>query len=103
MNKDETDKITLVVSKSLKTLCIVSFFNCISFFYDVVAFFVFTKPFVAFAFTKHFFTIPMLFFYTICFFLNLQACRNPICLDLSPNMLHGRLTGNKVVNWDIKV
>uniref|UniRef100_A0A673BD77 Neurobeachin-like protein 2 n=1 Tax=Sphaeramia orbicularis TaxID=375764 RepID=A0A673BD77_9TELE len=27
---------------------------------------------------------------------------NPICLDLSPNMLHGRLTGNKVVNWDIK-
>lgn len=32
-----------------------------------------------------------------------QACRNPICLDLSPNMLHGRLTGNKVVNWDIKV
>lgn len=32
-----------------------------------------------------------------------QACRNPICLDLSPNMLHGRLTGNKVVNWDVKV
>uniref|UniRef100_A0A3Q4H998 Neurobeachin-like 1 n=1 Tax=Neolamprologus brichardi TaxID=32507 RepID=A0A3Q4H998_NEOBR len=32
-----------------------------------------------------------------------KACRNPICLDLSPNMLHGRLTGNKVVNWDIKV
>lgn len=32
-----------------------------------------------------------------------QACRNPICLDLSPNTLHGRLTGNKVVNWDIKV
>uniref|UniRef100_A0AAZ3QZJ3 Neurobeachin-like protein 2 n=1 Tax=Oncorhynchus tshawytscha TaxID=74940 RepID=A0AAZ3QZJ3_ONCTS len=32
----------------------------------------------------------------------LQACRNPICLDLSPNLLHGRLTGNKVVNWDIK-
>lgn len=32
-----------------------------------------------------------------------QACKNPICLDLSPNMLHGRLTGNKVVNWDIKV
>uniref|UniRef100_A0AAX7TCJ9 Neurobeachin-like protein 2 n=1 Tax=Astatotilapia calliptera TaxID=8154 RepID=A0AAX7TCJ9_ASTCA len=31
-----------------------------------------------------------------------KACRNPICLDLSPNMLHGRLTGNKVVNWDIK-
>lgn len=32
-----------------------------------------------------------------------QACKNPICLDLSPNLLHGRLTGNKVVNWDIKV
>ncbi|XP_028319544.1 neurobeachin-like protein 1 isoform X2 [Gouania willdenowi] len=31
-----------------------------------------------------------------------QACKNPICLDLSPNLLHGRLTGNKVVNWDIK-
>ncbi|POI31632.1 hypothetical protein CIB84_004617, partial [Bambusicola thoracicus] len=31
-----------------------------------------------------------------------QACRNPICLDLSANLLHGRLTGNKVVNWDIK-
>ncbi|KAM8904058.1 neurobeachin-like protein 1 isoform 2-T3 [Spinachia spinachia] len=31
-----------------------------------------------------------------------KACRNPICLDLSPNMLHGRLTGNKVVNWEIK-
>uniref|UniRef100_A0A672QFP5 Neurobeachin-like protein 2 n=1 Tax=Sinocyclocheilus grahami TaxID=75366 RepID=A0A672QFP5_SINGR len=31
-----------------------------------------------------------------------KACRKPICLDLSPNMLHGRLTGNKVVNWDIK-
>ncbi|XP_034031730.1 neurobeachin-like protein 1 isoform X2 [Thalassophryne amazonica] len=31
-----------------------------------------------------------------------KACRNPICMDLSPNMLHGRLTGNKVVNWDIK-
>ncbi|XP_056884546.1 neurobeachin-like protein 1 isoform X3 [Takifugu flavidus] len=31
-----------------------------------------------------------------------KACKNPICLDLSPNMLHGRLTGNKVVNWDIK-
>uniref|UniRef100_A0A8C3FXZ2 Neurobeachin like 1 n=1 Tax=Chrysemys picta bellii TaxID=8478 RepID=A0A8C3FXZ2_CHRPI len=30
------------------------------------------------------------------------ACRNPICLDLSTNLLHGRLTGNKVVNWDIK-
>ncbi|KAJ0009506.1 hypothetical protein NQD34_001208 [Periophthalmus magnuspinnatus] len=31
-----------------------------------------------------------------------KACKNPICLDLSPNTLHGRLTGNKVVNWDIK-
>ncbi|XP_051567309.1 neurobeachin-like protein 1 isoform X1 [Myxocyprinus asiaticus] len=31
-----------------------------------------------------------------------KACRNPICLDLSPNLLYGRLTGNKVVNWDIK-
>uniref|UniRef100_A0A452HZW4 Neurobeachin-like protein 2 n=1 Tax=Gopherus agassizii TaxID=38772 RepID=A0A452HZW4_9SAUR len=32
----------------------------------------------------------------------LLACRNPICLDLSTNLLHGRLTGNKVVNWDVK-
>ncbi|XP_059583066.1 neurobeachin-like protein 1 isoform X2 [Alligator mississippiensis] len=31
-----------------------------------------------------------------------KACRTPICLDLSTNLLHGRLTGNKVVNWDIK-
>ncbi|KAM4698293.1 neurobeachin-like protein 1 [Rhinophrynus dorsalis] len=31
-----------------------------------------------------------------------KACRNPICLDLSSNLLNGRLTGNKVVNWDIK-
>ncbi|KAJ7408227.1 neurobeachin-like protein 1 isoform X1 [Pitangus sulphuratus] len=31
-----------------------------------------------------------------------EACRSPICLDLSANLLHGRLTGNKVVNWDIK-
>nr|XP_033801863.1 neurobeachin-like protein 1 isoform X2 [Geotrypetes seraphini] len=31
-----------------------------------------------------------------------KACRNPICLDLSTNLLHGRLTGHKVVNWDIK-
>ncbi|MCJ8729842.1 hypothetical protein PDJAM_G00110980 [Pangasius djambal] len=31
-----------------------------------------------------------------------KACRNPICVDLSPNLLHGRLTGNKVVNWDVK-
>ncbi len=39
----------------------------------------------------------------IVILLHVQACRKPICLDLSPNMLHGRLTGNKVVNWDIKV
>nr|XP_023422800.1 LOW QUALITY PROTEIN: neurobeachin-like protein 1 [Cavia porcellus] len=32
-----------------------------------------------------------------------KACKNSICLDLSTNCLHGRLTGNKVVNWDIKV
>uniref|UniRef100_A0A673H1K1 Neurobeachin-like protein 2 n=1 Tax=Sinocyclocheilus rhinocerous TaxID=307959 RepID=A0A673H1K1_9TELE len=31
-----------------------------------------------------------------------KACRKAICLDLSPNMLHGRLTGNQVVSWDIK-
>ncbi|XP_075385717.1 neurobeachin-like protein 1 isoform X2 [Tenrec ecaudatus] len=31
-----------------------------------------------------------------------KACKSPICLDLSANCLHGRLTGNKVVNWDIK-
>lgn len=31
-----------------------------------------------------------------------KACKNSICLDLSSNGLHGRLTGNKVVNWDIK-
>uniref|UniRef100_F1M6V0 Neurobeachin-like 1 n=1 Tax=Rattus norvegicus TaxID=10116 RepID=F1M6V0_RAT len=31
-----------------------------------------------------------------------KACKNSICLDLSSNCLHGRLTGNKVVNWDIK-
>ncbi|XP_063285902.1 neurobeachin-like protein 1 isoform X1 [Pelobates fuscus] len=31
-----------------------------------------------------------------------KACRSPICLDLSSNLLHGRLTGNEVVNWDIK-
>uniref|UniRef100_A0A452VAD7 Neurobeachin like 1 n=1 Tax=Ursus maritimus TaxID=29073 RepID=A0A452VAD7_URSMA len=30
------------------------------------------------------------------------ACKNSICLDLSTNCLHGRLTGNKIVNWDIK-
>ncbi|PKU31637.1 neurobeachin-like protein 2 [Limosa lapponica baueri] len=33
-----------------------------------------------------------------------EACRNNICLDLSPGHgLDGRLTGHKVVNWDIKV
>uniref|UniRef100_A0A4W3HXN9 Neurobeachin-like protein 2 n=1 Tax=Callorhinchus milii TaxID=7868 RepID=A0A4W3HXN9_CALMI len=32
-----------------------------------------------------------------------KACKSPICLDLSPNLFHGRLTGHKVVNWDIKV
>ncbi|NXL71966.1 NBEL2 protein, partial [Leptocoma aspasia] len=32
-----------------------------------------------------------------------QACKNNICLDLSPSHgLDGRLTGHKVVNWDIK-
>ncbi|NXB55189.1 NBEL2 protein, partial [Struthidea cinerea] len=32
-----------------------------------------------------------------------QACRNNICLDLSPSRgLDGRLTGHKVVNWDVK-
>uniref|UniRef100_A0A452RXT2 Neurobeachin like 1 n=1 Tax=Ursus americanus TaxID=9643 RepID=A0A452RXT2_URSAM len=31
-----------------------------------------------------------------------KACKNSICLDLSTNCLHGRLTGNKIVNWDIK-
>uniref|UniRef100_A0A5F8HIN1 Neurobeachin-like protein 2 n=1 Tax=Monodelphis domestica TaxID=13616 RepID=A0A5F8HIN1_MONDO len=33
-----------------------------------------------------------------------QACKNKICLDLSPSHgLDGRLTGHKVVNWDVKV
>uniref|UniRef100_A0A5F8H4S1 Neurobeachin like 1 n=1 Tax=Monodelphis domestica TaxID=13616 RepID=A0A5F8H4S1_MONDO len=32
----------------------------------------------------------------------LEKHLNPICLDLSINCFHGRLTGNKVVNWDIK-
>uniref|UniRef100_A0A5F8HED5 Neurobeachin-like protein 2 n=1 Tax=Monodelphis domestica TaxID=13616 RepID=A0A5F8HED5_MONDO len=32
-----------------------------------------------------------------------QACKNKICLDLSPSHgLDGRLTGHKVVNWDVK-
>lgn len=48
-------------------------------------------------------SVTIFLFHTISFFFNAQACRNPICLDLSPNTLHGRLTGNKVVNWDIKV
>nr|XP_013812182.1 PREDICTED: neurobeachin-like protein 2 [Apteryx mantelli mantelli] len=31
------------------------------------------------------------------------ACRNNICLDLSPNHgFDGRLTGHRVVNWDVK-
>ncbi|XP_053116915.1 neurobeachin-like protein 2 isoform X2 [Hemicordylus capensis] len=32
-----------------------------------------------------------------------QACKNYVCLDLSPyHFFDGRLTGHKVVNWDIK-
>ncbi|XP_058230531.1 neurobeachin-like protein 2 isoform X2 [Hemibagrus wyckioides] len=32
-----------------------------------------------------------------------QAFKNQICLDLSPNhMYDGRLTGHRVINWDIK-
>ncbi|XP_060638681.2 neurobeachin-like protein 2 [Anolis sagrei] len=32
-----------------------------------------------------------------------QACKSNICLDLSPNHFYdGRLTGHKVVNWDVK-
>ncbi|KAB5586981.1 hypothetical protein PHYPO_G00007710 [Pangasianodon hypophthalmus] len=32
-----------------------------------------------------------------------QAFKNQICLDLSPNhMYDGRLTGHRVVNWDVK-
>lgn len=32
-----------------------------------------------------------------------QACKNNICLDLSPNhCFDGRLTGHQVVNWDVK-
>uniref|UniRef100_A0A8B9KL55 Neurobeachin-like protein 2 n=1 Tax=Astyanax mexicanus TaxID=7994 RepID=A0A8B9KL55_ASTMX len=32
-----------------------------------------------------------------------QAFKNQICLDLSPNHLYnGRLTGHRVVNWDVK-
>lgn len=37
----------------------------------------------------------------VCF---LQAFKSQICLDLSPNHQYdGRLTGHRVVNWDIKV
>lgn len=37
-------------------------------------------------------------------FCVLQAFKNQICLDLSPNhMYDGRLTGHRVVNWDVKV
>lgn len=33
-----------------------------------------------------------------------QACRNNICLDLSPGHgLDGRLTGHRVETWDVKV
>lgn len=33
-----------------------------------------------------------------------QACRNNICLDLSPgHRLDGRLTGHRVETWDVKV
>uniref|UniRef100_A0A8C1KFS1 Neurobeachin-like protein 2 n=1 Tax=Cyprinus carpio TaxID=7962 RepID=A0A8C1KFS1_CYPCA len=33
-----------------------------------------------------------------------QAFKSQICLDLSPNHLYdGRLTGHRVVNWDVKV
>ena len=33
-----------------------------------------------------------------------QAFKSQICLDLSPNHHYdGRLTGHRVVNWDIKV
>ncbi|XP_063647641.1 neurobeachin-like protein 1 isoform X8 [Pan troglodytes] len=38
----------------------------------------------------------------ILLYYTAKACKNSICLDLSTNCLHGRLTGNKVVNWDIK-
>ncbi|KAH0627676.1 hypothetical protein JD844_003763 [Phrynosoma platyrhinos] len=32
-----------------------------------------------------------------------QACKSNICLDLSPNhFFDGRLTGHKMVNWDVK-
>lgn len=33
-----------------------------------------------------------------------QACKNNICLDLSPGHgLDGRLTGHSVETWDVKV
>lgn len=39
------------------------------------------------------------------FFLHLiQACKNNICLDLSPGHgLDGRLTGHRVETWNVKV
>ncbi|XP_029444090.1 neurobeachin-like protein 2 isoform X2 [Rhinatrema bivittatum] len=41
--------------------------------------------------------------YKLLLYYTPQACKNNICLDLSPNHLFdGRLTGHKVVNWDIK-
>lgn len=34
----------------------------------------------------------------------IQACKNNICLDLSPGHgLDGRLTGHRVETWDVKV
>lgn len=34
----------------------------------------------------------------------MQACKNNICLDLSPGHgLDGRLTGHRVETWDVKV
>uniref|UniRef100_A0A8C5EJZ1 Neurobeachin-like protein 2 n=1 Tax=Gouania willdenowi TaxID=441366 RepID=A0A8C5EJZ1_GOUWI len=39
----------------------------------------------------------------VCFFF-FQAFKNQICLDLAPSHQYdGRLTGHRVVNWDIKV
>lgn len=37
-------------------------------------------------------------------FFYLKAFKSQICHDLSPNHQYdGRLTGHRVVNWDIKV
>lgn len=44
--------------------------------------------------------------FSICHFLLhvIQACKNNICLDLSPGHgLDGRLTGHRVETWDVKV